>query len=143
MAVIVADASVVVKWLLPEREEEADVDRALLLLRQVQSGQVRLLQPSHWLLEAVAVVARLSPATAERKAAALHAMDVPVLSTQSVLLAACRLAVEMDHHLFDTLYHAVALESAGAVLVTADRRFFKKARGRGRIVLLEEYGVES
>jgi hypothetical protein len=30
-------------------------------------------------------------------------------------------------HLFDTLYHAVALSVPGAVLVTADRRYFAKA----------------
>ena len=36
----------------------------------------------------------------------------------------------LDHHLFDTLYHAVALEE-GAMLVTADTAYFAKAKDLG------------
>jgi predicted nucleic acid-binding protein len=36
------------------------------------------------------------------------------------------LAIDLGHHLFDTLYHAVALESE-ACLVTADDRYHRKA----------------
>lgn len=138
MALIVADASVVVKWLVPEREDEHDAERALRLLSAYRADRVRFLQPMHWLAEVAAVVVRLSPATAARKVAALHTMNVPILNSQPMLLQACRLAMELDHHLFDTLYHAVALE-AEAVLVTADERYFNKAQARGRIVRLEDY----
>lgn len=41
----------------------------------------------------------------------------------------------LDHHLFDTLYHATALET-GAVMLTADRRYHDKAAGLGHIRLL-------
>jgi hypothetical protein len=40
--------------------------------------------------------------------------------------------------LFDTLYHAVALEQ-GALLVSADRRYLNKAGGLGQIVGLEDW----
>jgi predicted nucleic acid-binding protein len=53
---------------------------------------------------------------------------------------AIELAPQLDHHLFDTLYHAVALSVPGAVLVTADRRYFDKARDLGHIVWLAEFG---
>ena len=33
--------------------------------------------------------------------------------------AAAELAVELEQHLFDTFYHAIALENSDAVLVTA------------------------
>ena len=46
------------------------------------------------------------------------------------------LAIRLDHHLFDTLYHAVALHTPGALLVTADRRHFTKAEPIGHILLL-------
>lgn len=138
MAVVVADASVVIKWLIPLREE-SDAEQALLLLDQVRSGQIELRQPPHWLAEAAAVVARLSPETAERKVAALYAMQCRVLDSHDVYLTACRLAVELNHHLFDTLYHAVALHSSNCTLVTADARYYRKAQSRGRIVPLADF----
>ena len=35
------------------------------------------------------------------------------------------MALRLGQHLFDTLYHAVALHTPGATLVTADKRYFK------------------
>jgi hypothetical protein len=55
------NASVAIKWLLPDRAGEADSDRALVLLWAVRAGTVELIQPPHWLAEATAVLARLSP----------------------------------------------------------------------------------
>lgn len=52
---------------------------------------------------------------------------------------ACTLATDLDHHLFDTLYHAVALDVAGAILVTADNRYLRKAKQVGRICALHEW----
>lgn len=52
-----------------------------------------------------------------------------------------RLAIELsatlEHHLFDTLYHALALD-VGATLVTADARYYRKAAQMGSVVLLSE-----
>jgi predicted nucleic acid-binding protein len=55
----------------------------------------------------------------------------------SVMRLAIELSAELDHHLFDTLYHALALD-AGIPLVTADTRYHRKAAHLGRIVLLSE-----
>jgi predicted nucleic acid-binding protein len=44
----------------------------------------------------------------------------------------------LRQHLFDTLYHAVALET-GATLVTADERYYETARGEGNITLLSDF----
>jgi len=44
------------------------------------------------------------------------------------------------HHLFDTLYHAVALEE-GARLVTADAAYFAKAKDLGGIELLADFAM--
>jgi len=48
-------------------------------------------------------------------------------------------ASQLGEHLFDTLYHAVALETPAAPLVTADRRYYEKAKGRGRLLTWERY----
>ena len=42
------------------------------------------------------------------------------------ILRAAESAVDLNHHLFDTLYHALAPSTPGAVLVTTDRRYFQK-----------------
>jgi hypothetical protein len=41
--------------------------------------------------------------------------------------------------LFDTLYHAVALEHEDALLVTADERYYGKAEGYGTIRTLHDW----
>jgi predicted nucleic acid-binding protein len=53
-------------------------------------------------------------------------MALPLRGDAAVLAHACTLAIDLGHHLFDTLYHAVALE-ADACLVTADDRYHRKA----------------
>ena len=136
---VVADASVVVKWLLPVRDDKEDLEQALDLLRAVRSDTVTLYEPPHWLAEAAAVVTRLSPATAEEDISDLYAMAVRVVDSEQVYLSASRLSQELDHHLFDTLYHAVALGVDDAILVTADERYFAKAAGHGRVVLLRDF----
>lgn len=136
---IVADASVVIKWLLPAKNEERDGEQALNLLQAVRADEVGLVQPSHWLAEVAAVVTRLRPATVVEDISDLYAMDIRIVQSEHVYLTACRLSRELDHHLFDTLYHAVALSIDGAVLVTADERYYAKASRRGSLVLLQDF----
>ncbi|HNP83937.1 MAG TPA: type II toxin-antitoxin system VapC family toxin [Nitrospira sp.] len=138
MTRVVVDASVVVKWLLPQREDEADVGQALMLLDGLRSGRVKIFQPVHWLAETAAVLVRLSPETAAADVADLYAMSLPIESGPEVYLTACELARTLDHHVFDTLYHAVALTLPDTVLVTADARYERTARQRGAIMLLRD-----
>jgi predicted nucleic acid-binding protein len=69
----------------------------------------------------------------------LLAMEFPVADDTAVMHRATRLAVESGQPLFDTLYHAVALESEAATLITADERYRRKAQGYGRIVALARW----
>ncbi len=66
-------------------------------------------------------------------------LDCHTLDSETVLIQAGRMATVLNHHLFDTLYHAVALSQPDAVLVTADERYFKKAASLGHIVLLRDW----
>ena len=135
---LVVDASVAVKWFLPESPREADADLAVMLLRAVQGGQVDLLQPPHWLAEVAAVITRLRPEIAGEAIDLLDAMELETTADAEVYKHASRLAKQLDQHLFDTLYHALALESE-AVLITADDRYLRKARRLGRIAALDEW----
>jgi predicted nucleic acid-binding protein len=62
-----------------------------------------------------------------------------VAKSPQVLATACRLAIELRQHVFDTLYHAVALESGDAILLTADERYARAAATRGRLMRLREW----
>jgi predicted nucleic acid-binding protein len=53
------------------------------------------------------------------------------VSSRAAYRRAVEIAVALNHHLFDTLYHAVALEE-GATLVTADEAFHQGQGSRRR-----------
>ena len=135
------DASVAVKWLVTERDEEEFVPQALAILLRIQKREIQLLQPIHWLAEVAAVASRLFPQRAAKDLAALYAMAFPVDDRLDVYQAACQLAVQSQQHLFDTLYHAVALRNPNTTLVTADRRYYNKAKGHGNIAWIGEYAI--
>lgn len=136
---VVLDASVVVKWLLQNPQHEPNTDKATLLVEAVVKGGESALQPPHWLVEVGAVLARESPATAAGDIVMLSALDIPVTDDPVILRRACEMAIDLKQHLFDTLYHAVALETADAVLITADERYFRAAQSHGRILTLTNW----
>ncbi|MDE3010334.1 MAG: type II toxin-antitoxin system VapC family toxin [Pseudomonadota bacterium] len=138
--IVVLDASVVLKWLLADPVREPDTDKAVAVMQSVVQGKIRILQPLHWLVEAAAVMARLSPRNALQDVGMLSAMQLPVCDEPAVLQRAIALGIETGQHLFDTLYHAVALENEGALLVTADARYCEKAGHHGGILPLRDAG---
>lgn len=133
MTRLVLDASVILKWLIGDADREPHTDRADEIFRGVQRNTIEVVQPPHWLAETAGVLARVSPATVEEDLADLHDLELEIAGSERVYLTAVRLAIELDHHLFDTLYHAVALELPDATLVTSDDRYLRKARRVGRI----------
>ena len=135
---VVVDASVALKWFFRLRDGEQDVGAALRLLQGVSDNQVALLQPPHFIAKVAAVLARNSPATAGASLDDLLDLEMQVVESAAIYARAVALASRHDFHLFDTLYHAVALELGNAVLVTADARYARKARGEGGIVLLAD-----
>ena len=137
--IAVVDASVVIKWLLQDPEREADTDKATQLMQRVTNGEQEVLQPTHWILEVGAVLARESPATAAEDVGMLTALELPTTNDPQVLRQGVELAMDLKQHLFDTYYHGVALETADCVLVTADERYLRVARPKGHIVSLAEW----
>jgi predicted nucleic acid-binding protein len=136
---LVVDASVIVKWLLNNPEDEAGTDLATDLMQGILAGRQAALQPAHWLLEIGAVLARISPATAEKDLALLQALEIPTDDSPLLLGRACSLAIELRQHLFDTLYHAVALENPDCTLITADERYLDSGAHMGRVIRLTDW----
>jgi predicted nucleic acid-binding protein len=138
---LAVDASVVVKWVFPHRDGEAHVGQALAVLEHIRQGRVSVLQPPHWLAEVAAVVSRLEPRRALEVINLLHAMEFPVSDGVEVYQRACELAVALRQHVFDTLYHAVALSRLDGVLLTEDEQYYHRAVRAGRVTLLSELPV--
>jgi predicted nucleic acid-binding protein len=137
--VLVVDASVVLKWLFQDPGAERDTELASELMRRVLHGDEEILQPVHWLAEVSAVLARLSPATASQDIEMLHALELPVRDDVTAFKRASELAIQLNQHVFDTLYHAVALETDGALLVTADHRYLRVTAGYSAVVPLSAW----
>ena len=142
MTTVVVDASVVLKWILPSRFDESHSKEALDVLRGIQAARLDALQPPHWLAEAGAVLARLAPELAEEAISLLYSFEFPASADLAVYRQAVRMAASLREHVFDTLYHAVALQQPNAMLVTADERYYRKASSLGRIVRLGEFALE-
>jgi predicted nucleic acid-binding protein len=139
MTTWVVDASVAVKWALPVQDGETHQEQALALLKDIQQGNAQVLQPPHWLAEVGAVLTRLAPKQSISMIQRFLAMELPITTEWDVYEQACRLAVDINHHLFDTLYHAVALFSPDALFITADTQYFRKAAKLGHIIELKDF----
>jgi predicted nucleic acid-binding protein len=135
---LVVDASVAVKWFLNRRPEEPHLIEAEAVAAAVGLGRTELLAPAHWIPEIIAVLARIDPGAVDDALLFLDDMKPTTIQGVPVLKRAADLSISLKHHLFDTLYHAVALEE-GATLVTADDAYFAKATGLGSIQRLADF----
>lgn len=139
--ICVVDASVAVKW-FAEGDwalREDPIEPALEILKASTRGSLDFYQPPHFLAEVAAVVSRLEPDRAQQYIDNLAQLNITWASPTVAYTRAIALACQLNHHLFDTLYHAVALSIPGAVLVTADRRYFAKAQHLGQIAWLPDF----
>lgn len=112
---------------------------ALQILQLIKESRLGVVQPPHWLAEAAAVIARLDPGRARQAVSLLYALELPIMTDVEVYQKACDLSTSLVQHVFDTLYHAVALHESGATLVTADERYYRQAHGIGRIMRLKDF----
>ncbi len=137
---LVVDSSVGIKWVIRNPAIEPDADRAVALLRAVRARAVEVLAPPHFVAEVLAVVARERPLLVPVTFGILRSVKLETVETETCYRRATDMAMALKHHLFDTLYHATAIET-GATFVTADRAYFAKASGRGNILLLSSLAL--
>jgi predicted nucleic acid-binding protein len=134
---LVVDASVAIKWFVGSIDEE-DVAQADAVVAAIEGSETELLAPAHWAAEIIAVLARRDRRLVDNALLALDEMSPKLIHGITVLRRAAEMAIALNHHLFDTLYHAVALEE-GATLVTADEAYFAKAGSLGNIQRLADF----
>lgn len=128
MNTFVIDASIAVKWVV----EEDGTPQALAL-----RGRAKLIAPELLVAECANILWKkvqrdeLSEDEALFAARLLQGADIELLPTRSLLEAAARIAIALDHPAYDCLYLALAAAN-DCRFVTADERFLRKL-GQGRL----------
>jgi predicted nucleic acid-binding protein len=132
----VVDASVVVKWFLPEPSRL----EALRLLRLYRDDKIRLIAPVLLVAEVANVLSRrvrrgLTTASMAMDAYRLLKINAPLLVDDRLLVdEAMTLAVGSGQAVYGCLYLALALRR-GCDLITADLKFHGAVRDRFPCVL--------
>ncbi len=135
---VIPDASVILKWVLPAAEE-SDTDRAIELREAILDESVRAIVPSLWWFEVGNTVARRFPTLAPVWMGALlkFGLDEAPFS-QTWLDRALELTRLYGVSFYDAAYHALALVRKG-VFVTADDRYVARVAREGAVIALREW----
>ncbi|HKR29860.1 MAG TPA: type II toxin-antitoxin system VapC family toxin [Terriglobales bacterium] len=126
MSIVVLDASVAVKWMLPSQGEPL-AREAIDLLNRYTCGELEFIVPDLFWAECGNVFCkatrqgRVTFESAEHAMADLMGLNFPTTPSKSLLDRALVIATSFDRTLYDALYVALAIESNGH-LVTADER---------------------
>jgi predicted nucleic acid-binding protein len=135
---VVPDASVLLKWILPS-DDEPDVDKALLLRTAILDETVRALLPALWLYEVGNTIARRFPAQSSSWLSALMKFGIEEVPPSNPWLAkTLDLTSRHGVSFYDAAYHALALVHGG-VFVTADTRYVNRVTEAGSVVALNEW----
>ena len=135
---LVPDASVLLKWVLPS-DDEPDAGRALLLRAAILTETVRAILPALWLYEAGNTIARRFPQQASDWLSALLKFGVEEAPpSQAWLMKTLELTSRYEVSFYDAAYHALALIHKG-LFITADGRYADRVREAGSVVTLREW----
>lgn len=141
LAVIVPDASVLLKWVLPA-EDQPDTGAALLLREAVVSGAITLVVPHLWICEVGNTLARRFPEQADDLLANLVDFQLAEARLDSRWR---RQTVDLVRKcgvmFYDAAYYALALVHLG-VFVTADERYVRRAADAGSLALLRHWKAQ-
>ena len=135
---VVPDASVLLKWVLPS-DDEPDADKALLLRAAIVDEAVRALLPALWLYEVGNTIARRFPTHASEWLSALMKFDLEEAPRSHPWLAkTLDLTRRFDVSFYDAAYHALALLHNG-LFVTSDTRYVNQVSKAGSVIALSEW----
>lgn len=135
---VVPDASVLLKWVLPS-DDEPDADRALLLRAAVANETVQVLLPALWLYEVGNTIARRFPAHAEAWLSALMKFSLEEAPpSQAWLAKTLELTSRYEVSFYDASYHALALVHKG-LFVTADTKYVNRTIESESVIALSSW----
>jgi predicted nucleic acid-binding protein len=131
---IVLDASVAVKWFLPEKVETMAA-KALALLDRFGKNEIQIIVPDLFWVEFASVLwkairrGNFPKDSADAALASLKRFDFPTISSLKLLDDAFQIATDYGRTVYDCLYVALAVQS-NSQLITADERLANSLAGR-------------
>lgn len=138
VAGFVPDASVILKWVLPE-ENEPHASKARTLRDSYISGECALVLPALWLFEVGNIITRKFPDHAQAILDALCALDIPIRQDDAAWrMQTIQLATRYAVTFHDASYHATAIATNG-VLVSADAQYLRCAQAAGHSCFIGEW----
>lgn len=142
LPVVVPDASVLLKWVLPG-DDEPDADKSRLLRAAIVAETLRALVPTLWLFEVGNTIARRFPQQASAWLSALVKFGLSEYRpSQQWIAKTLELTARHEVAFYDAAYHSIALLHDG-IFVTADVRYATRARGSGGVIALSEWSPPS
>jgi predicted nucleic acid-binding protein len=138
MKLVVPDASVLLKWVLPE-EGEPWVGEALRLRDDFETGRADLLVPSLWYYEAGNVLALHYAESAADRLAVLVGLRLSVAEPNEMWrVKTLDLAKTHGVTFYDASYHALAILHNG-VFITSDEKYLRKVSAAGYALHLKDW----
>lgn len=131
------DSGVCLRWFLAIDTSDTDAD-AFDLLEQIRAQRIQLVEPTVWATEIAAVLAHALPPEAPGAVEEILSLRVEYDSAPATLRRAIALSMRYRRHLFDTIYHATALQQ-GIPLITVDESYYQRALPLGNILLLRDW----
>ena len=126
MSLIVLDASVAVKWFLPEKVETLATE-ALALLDRCGKNEIQIIVPDLFWVEFTSVLwkairrGNFPKASADAALTSLKRFDFPTVPSLKLLDSAFEIATAYGRTVYDGLYVALAVQT-NSQLITADER---------------------
>ncbi len=134
MSLVVVDASVAVKWFLPETGESL-VSEAIALLDEYDREEVRFAVPDLFYVETASAiwkavrVGRVPRAFGDQALVLLTQRKFPTVPSLKLLDKAFQIAVDHGRTVYDSLYVALAVQT-NSQLITADERLANSLASR-------------
>ncbi|MCH8821830.1 type II toxin-antitoxin system VapC family toxin [Patescibacteria group bacterium] len=130
----VLDASVILKLIIVEREEDQQI--ALGVIKNFQEGKAEILLPSFWVFE---VGNTLMKKGGDYESLYVFVLDIGFPTHEfdsSELIEIGKFGKKHNVTFYDASYHYLA-KLAGFTFVTADEKYFEKVKKVGNIILLK------
>ncbi len=139
MRVVVPDASVLLKWVLPPAREDS-ANQALMIRDAAIRGDIVLKVPTLWIYEIGNTLTRQFRRQAADLIQAICQFGLAESAwTDSWLDRCISLSCSYRVTFYDASYHSLAIEEQG-VFVTADNQYVRRAAAAGSVISLKDWG---
>ncbi len=137
---VIPDASILLKWVLPD-EGESYVEQALSMRDAFVTGKTTLIVPELWYFEVGNTLSRKYPGEAEALLSGLQAMGLETITPNPPWQAAIlQLVAAYRVTFYDAAYHALAMVNDG-IFVTADEKYMGRAHAAPNMIHLHEWSA--